>query len=139
MRRSSVTSSRLLPEVHVGGRRVVVVEDDDDLREIVVQVLADLGFESEGVGDGREALVLLRRGAAALPMAILLDLEMPVMDGWEFRREQLRDPRLAGVPVVVTSSADARDIHADVLLPKPYEIADLCRVLAAIALRRAAA
>jgi CheY-like chemotaxis protein len=119
-------------------RRVVVVEDDRDLRELVVQVLSDVGFESEGFADGRAALEALRRPGAA-PAVVLLDLEMPVMNGWEFRHAQLEDPLLAGIPVVVASSADTATIDADAYLAKPYGIAELCQVLAQLSLRATAA
>ena len=121
-----------------GARRVVVVDDDEELRELVVQHLAELGFESVGFADGRAALAALRR-PGAVPAVILLDLEMPGMTGWEFRREQLRDPLLAHVPVVVASGADVATIEADAYLAKPYESEQLCRVLARFSLGAAAA
>jgi len=117
---------------------VMVVDDDDDWRDLVVQLLADSGFESVGFADGRAALAALRQPGAA-PAVILLDLEMPGMTGWEFRREQLRDPLLAHVPVVVASGADPSSIEADAYLAKPYETAALCQVLARLCLRAAAA
>jgi CheY-like chemotaxis protein len=118
--------------------RVVVVDDDEELRELVVQHLADLGFESVGFADGRAALAALRR-PGGIPAVILLDLEMPGMTGWEFRREQLRDPLLAHVPVVIASGADPAAIEADAYLPKPYESEQLCRLLARFTLDAAAA
>jgi len=114
--------------------RVVVVEDDEDLRALVVQVLADLGFESVGFADGRAALAALRRPGGT-PAVILLDLEMPGMTGWEFRREQLRDPLLAKIPVAVASGADPGAIEADAFLAKPYQTEELCRVIAGLSLR----
>jgi CheY-like chemotaxis protein len=120
------------------GRRVVVVEDDQDLRELVVQVLSDIGFESVGYADGRAALEGLRR-PGGIPAVVLLDLEMPVMNGWEFRQAQLEDPLLAGIPVVVASSADTARIDADAYLAKPYGTAELCQVLAQLSLRASAA
>jgi CheY-like chemotaxis protein len=119
-------------------RSVVVVDDDEDLRELVVQLLRSVGFEGVGFADGRAALASMRR-PGGLPAVILLDLEMPGMTGWEFRREQLRDPLLAGVPVVVASGADLASIEADAYLAKPYETDELCRVLARLSLRAAAA
>ncbi len=115
-------------------RRVVVIEDDRDIRELVVQFLAESGFETVGFSDAREALAALRRPDAA-PAVILLDLEMPGMSGWEFRQEQLRDPGLARIPVVVASSADPGSIQADAYLAKPYEATELCRVLATLSMR----
>ena len=121
-----------------GGRRVAVVEDDEDLRELVVRHLAELGFESVGFANGRAALAALRR-PGGIPAVILLDLEMPVMTGWEFRREQLSDPLLAHVPVVVASGADPGGIEADAYLAKPYDGEQLCSVIARLSLRAAAA
>jgi CheY-like chemotaxis protein len=112
-------------------RPVVVIDDDEDWRDVVVQFLRDRGLEAVGFSGGREALAALR-GRHVAPAVILLDLEMPGMTGWEFRREQLRDPRLARIPVVVGSSADPGSIEADAYLVKPFEGAELCRVLAAL-------
>lgn len=118
--------------------RVVVVDDDEDLRDLVVRLLAVLGFESVGYADGRRALAELRR-LGRRPDVILLDLEMPGMTGWDFRREQLRDPVLARVPVAVASGADPGAIEADAFLTKPYEIDELCRVIARLSMRARAA
>src|SRR5262245_30315780 len=95
-----------------GAGRVMVVDDDEDWRDLVVQFLAECGFDVTAFANGREALAALRRRDER-PGAILLDLEMPEMTGWEFRREQLSDPLLAAIPVVVASSADLRSIDAD--------------------------
>jgi CheY-like chemotaxis protein len=119
-----------------GRWRVAVVEDEADLRDLVVEVLSGFGFEAAGYADGAAALEGLRRGPA--PAVILLDLDMPRMTGWEFRREQLRDPRLAAVPVVVASASEDAPIDADAYLPKPYETGELCSVLARVALCGAA-
>jgi CheY-like chemotaxis protein len=120
-----------------GRWRVAVVEDDADIRDLVVDVLVALGFEAVGYADGAEALLALR-APGPTPAVILLDLEMPGMTGWEFRREQLADPRLAAIPVVVASAVDRASIEADAFLPKPYETAELCGVLARVAMRGAA-
>ena len=119
-------------------RRVVVIDDDEDIRDLVVQFLGESGFEAVGFSDARAALTALRRPGGT-PAVILLDLEMPGMTGWEFRREQLRDPVLARVPVVVASGADPQSIEADAYLAKPYGTAELCRVVASLSLRSAAA
>ena len=83
---------------------VLIVEDDADLREMMAQLLSLEGYRSETAANGLEALRFLERGDP--PDVILLDLMMPVMDGWEFRRRQVEDPRLSGVPVVVLSAVD---------------------------------
>jgi CheY-like chemotaxis protein len=84
---------------------VLIVEDDADLREMMAQLLAVEGFRTETVANGREALDYLSQGQ--FPEVILLDLMMPVMDGWEFRRQQRGNPQLASLPVVVLSALDA--------------------------------
>jgi CheY-like chemotaxis protein len=108
--------------------RVVVVDDDEDWRELVVQFLEESGYDAVGYADGREALAVLRRRDGT-PTVVLLDLEMPAMTGWEFRRQQLADPRLAPIPVVVASAADPGTIDADAYLAKPYGPVELRRTL----------
>ena len=76
---------------------VLVVEDDDDLREVVVQTLTRVGYRVLGARDGEDALAQLAEERDV--GVILLDLMMPRMSGWEFRRQQLADARLAKVPV----------------------------------------
>ena len=101
---------------------ILIVEDDADLREMMAQLLLLEGFNAQTVANGREALDYLR--ATERPELILLDLMMPVMDGWEFRREQQRDPKLAGVPVIVLSALDQTrvgDIGAAAFLKKPLD------------------
>jgi CheY-like chemotaxis protein len=81
---------------------VLIVEDDSDLRNVLSQVLAEEGYEVGGAEHGLHALKQLRAGRR--PSLILLDLTMPVMNGWQFRAEQQQDPSLASIPVVVISA-----------------------------------
>ena len=81
------------------------MEDDRDLREALSEILRDEGYDVAGAAHGREALELLR-GDFHRPALILLDLTMPVMNGWQFRSQQRRDPALSGIPVVVLSAGD---------------------------------
>lgn len=109
---------------------VLIVEDDADLREMMAQLLSLEGFEAFTVANGREALQYL--SSRPTPDVILLDLMMPVMDGWEFRRQQQQDPELARVPVVVLSALDqsrAVDLQAQAFLKKPL---DFDRLLALV-------
>jgi CheY-like chemotaxis protein len=92
---------------------VLIVEDDPDLRSMMDYLLHQEGFTPVTAANGRDALRLLKAGLAV--RLILLDLMMPVMDGWAFRREQLRDPEIAWIPVIVLSAAD--DIRYDELVP----------------------
>ena len=89
---------------------------------MMAQLLTLEGYEAHAVANGREALEYLHD--AERPELILLDLMMPVMDGWAFRREQRNDPGLADVPVVVLSALDAArvsEIGAIEFLEKPLD------------------
>jgi CheY-like chemotaxis protein len=86
---------------------VMVVEDDRDVREALVEALQDHAYQPVEVANGKEAIERLRTGGQR-PCVILLDMMMPVMDGWQFRAIQRTDPDLDAIPVVVLSA------HADV-------------------------
>ena len=81
---------------------VLIVEDDTDLRQALSQILSDEGYRVDGAEHGLHALEQLRDGVR--PCLILLDLTMPVMNGWQFRDMQRQDPELATIPVVVISA-----------------------------------
>jgi CheY-like chemotaxis protein len=104
--------------------RVLVVDDDADIRETVSLILEDEGYDVASAGDGASALAELRDGPR--PGLILLDLMMPVMDGWQFREAQLSDPSLAAIPVVVLSAdaglRDKADYFGGAYLAKPVNI-----------------
>ncbi|HLU66516.1 MAG TPA: response regulator [Kofleriaceae bacterium] len=102
-------------------RRILVVEDDAELRESLAESLALRGYQVDTVVDGRAALDRMRQ---TQPDIVVLDLLMPVMDGWQFRAEQKRDPALADTPVVVISGSDsptAAAVDADLCLRKPLD------------------
>jgi CheY-like chemotaxis protein len=100
---------------------VLVVDDDDDCRDVVSLLLRSHGFQVWTAGNGREALELLRQ--VPTPLVIVLDLMMPVMDGFEMLAIMRHDPSLATIPVVVVSASHdprARDIGATRVLQKPF-------------------
>src|SRR5579862_6320500 len=100
---------------------ILVVEDDEDAREAMVSLLQMKGYHAVGAGNGREALDYLDQALA--PDLIILDLWMPVMDGWQFRSEQTRNPRLAHIPViVVTALSDRADVDANEVIIKPVDV-----------------
>jgi CheY-like chemotaxis protein len=110
------------------GRRILIVEDDADLREALSDVLRDEGFAVTSAADGQEALDRLRREGR--PSLILLDLTMPVMNGWQFRTEQRRDPDLSEIPVVVLSAGERlaeqmSSLEIDDFVRKPIELGHL--------------
>ncbi|MGD0676857.1 MAG: response regulator [Polyangiaceae bacterium] len=103
-------------------RSLLVVEDDADIREALDGLLSTEGFSVTGCSNGREALDWLR--SSPKPDLILLDLMMPVMDGWQFRVAQKEDPALATIPILALSAdstAKAAAIDAEAYLKKPVE------------------
>lgn len=104
---------------------VLVVEDDHPIRDALIEILTDTGFSAVGAANGSEAIELLRT-LDPRPCLVLLDLMMPVMDGASFRREQVKDPSLAHIPVIVLSAyadaaAQAKRMGVDGFLRKPLE------------------
>ena len=112
---------------------VLVVDDDPNLVRLMSKFLKLEGFAPVPASNGQEALAYLRGGGDA--SVILLDLRMPVMDGWAFRKEQRGDPVLAGIPIVVMSgvAADSSiDLEAAASFSKPVsflEVVDVVRQL----------
>ncbi len=118
------------------GVTVMVVEDDACIREMVIQVLAGEGFTAVGARNGEEALHHLREEHVD-PALILLDLMMPVMNGWQFRAEQLEDPALARIPVVVMSASGETGVSFDEHVDKPFDIEVLLDMVSRFATCRA--
>ena len=88
---------------------MLVVEDDDDMREAICEVAVRAGLGAVGARNGLEALHVLER-CGRLPDLVLLDLRMPVMDGWEFLRR--RSPEVAAIPLVVLTGAGGSHVPA---------------------------
>ena len=82
---------------------VMIIDDDPDLVCDLSELLESEGYEVATASDGLDALNQLRQGLR--PSAILLDLMMPRMDGWDFRHEQLRDDELKEIPTIVLTAA----------------------------------
>jgi CheY-like chemotaxis protein len=87
---------------------VLVIDDETAFHDIDRYVLGGMGLSMHGVPEGRAAMDYLAQ-AERLPRLLIVDVRMPVMDGWQFREAQLADPRLAGIPVLFTSGGHADD------------------------------
>lgn len=83
--------------------RVFLIEDDQDIRSSIIEVLEDEGIPIDWATNGEEAMEKLL-ASKSKPSLILLDLRLPIKDGFQFRSEQLSNPRLADIPVVVISA-----------------------------------
>jgi two-component system, OmpR family, KDP operon response regulator KdpE len=104
---------------------VLVVEDEPALRKIVVTALSSCGYDVVGASTGVEALDCVRR---ARPDLVVLDLELPEMDGWEFLDHFRRHRDHADVPVLVTSATHRRidgDLGIQAFFAKPFDLEEL--------------
>ncbi len=114
---------------------ILVVDDDSGIRETVSDVLSFEGYPVHTATNGEEALEAigtLRANNPKCPCMLLLDMRMPVLDGWGVARE-LRERGIEVPIIVMTAARDARvwarEIGADGCLPKPFELPDLLEVV----------
>ena len=114
------------------GRPILLVEDDRDIREILCEALEEVGFTVMTAANGLEALHLIRN-AATRPAVILLDLMMPVLDGYGFLEERRKDSMIASVPVAIVTAGNGVDrarVGPDApIVPKPIDLPRLVSVI----------
>jgi len=107
---------------------VLLVDDDPGVRRTLARFLGRDGFAVVEADNGQQALTYLKDGGAA--SVIVLDLRMPVMDGFVFRAAQRREPALAGIPVIVLSGADTDrfdELDAAATFEKPASFSSLAK------------
>jgi CheY-like chemotaxis protein len=111
-------------------RRVLVVDDDQDVLTLVSEVLTDEGLSVRTARNGMDALAI---AASWSPDLILLDIQMPIMDGWEFVRTYRQSPGPHAPIIVLTGgrggAAYAREAGAQGSLPKPFSLSRLLAVV----------
>ena len=112
--------------------QLLIVEDDDDTREALAMLLRHEGYDVATANGGVDALRQLRQGLA--PGLILLDLNMPVKNGQQFRTEQVLDPRIEAIPVVTYTGdpdfyATSVRLGAVACLRKPIETDQLLDIV----------
>jgi two-component system, OmpR family, response regulator VicR len=110
---------------------VLVVDDNVDVVEAVTLLLQHAGYATRAAHDGRQALAAV---AERRPALVLLDVLMPVMDGWEAARA-LREQYGASLPIVIVTAAEhassrAEESGADAVLPKPFDVDELLALVA---------
>jgi CheY-like chemotaxis protein len=112
-------------------QHILVVDDDPAIRDVVADILEISDYPVQTAVNGAEALEKIREDK---PAAVLLDLMMPVMDGWEFLRVCRKEMKCVHLPIVVMSAArDASDVAdelgAQAFLPKPFELDTILSVV----------
>jgi CheY-like chemotaxis protein len=107
-----------------------VVDDDESIRQFIRMALTDRGYEVRVAEHGKAALALI---AAGRPDLILLDMRMPVMDGWAFAQAYRALPPPHAPVIVLTAARDAEQyasqIAADAFLAKPFDLSELFRLV----------
>ncbi len=107
---------------------ILIVDDDPDILDVTSLAIETEGMAVEIARNGKEALVFL--GAGKLPKLVLLDLMMPVMNGWEFLAVVAKDPSLKEIPVVVLTAAEHAEVPGAMeVLSKPMDLIKLLRVV----------
>lgn len=112
------------------GRLVLAIDDDEDLLGVIQMALSEKGFRVETATNG---VLALQKAEELFPQLVLLDMHMPVMDGWEFTR-RFREKYGRRVPIVIMTAAEdsmlrADEVGADFYLGKPFELSDLLAVV----------
>lgn len=108
---------------------VLIVEDDLESREALAELLEVEGYRAIRTANGQEALDFLRQGSR--PDLIIMDMIMPRVNGFRFRRLQRRDPALASIPVIITTAIGrAAGVEANLILQKPIDVKTLLRAVA---------
>jgi CheY-like chemotaxis protein len=113
-------------------KEILLVEDDPDISDMMALYLESEGYEVAAAANGQEALNYLEHSGR--PSLILLDLMMPVMNGWEFRERQRQTPGLSQIPVVLLSAdskvpEEAARLGVESYLRKPVEFENLLKVI----------
>ena len=112
---------------------VLIIDDDDGFQIRLSAILRRAGYYVASASNGDEAMSLLMSGKP-LPDVIVLDLVMPVMDGWHFREIQVKNPKIAHIPIVVVAEAPIekeyyRSLRANAAVRKPIERMKILRVI----------
>jgi CheY-like chemotaxis protein len=104
-------------------KRVLIVDDEHDIQVAIAEVLADEDYSAMAASNGQEALEQLH-AMPEKPCVILLDMKMPVMNGFQFRAAQQADPALQGIPVIILTAnfqaAEVEDLGAAAFVRKPF-------------------
>ena len=108
--------------MNASDKEILVVEDDKSISEVLKMALELDGYQVAAANDGQEALNYIKQGH--LPNLVLLDLMMPVMNGWQFLEQLAEEPTLKDLPVIIVSAYchRARDLKCRAFHEKPMDL-----------------
>jgi CheY-like chemotaxis protein len=108
---------------------VLVIDDNKTIRETLEEALDESGYQVVTAGNGKEGLSRLR--GLPRPCVVIIDLMMPVMNGWEFLRQARQEGALAGAKVIITSASDLKELPVGAAgwLRKPMDLDDLLNIV----------
>jgi CheY-like chemotaxis protein len=114
------------------GKQILIVEDDQPIREMMKTLLEIEGYQVMTASNGREGIECLKRSPPAI---VLLDMMMPVMNGWDFLDALRGNPTTAAIPVVIVSAYGeiAKSVRPTAIVPKPVQLDTLLRALGDVA------
>lgn len=96
---------------------ILIIDDSVDNQALLKMIFEVNGFQVHCASNGKEALCLLQE-LSNLPNVILLDAQMPVMDGYQFRQEQSKNERIKDIPVVVMTGDDDSELYKKMIMPE---------------------
>jgi CheY-like chemotaxis protein len=113
--------------VTAAAKTILLIEDELDIREALAEVLISEGYAVQSAANGQEGLDLLQNHPS--PSLILLDLMMPILDGWAFLSRRMADPQMQHLPVIIMSAADRKRPVGPGLtfIRKPIDLSDLLK------------
>jgi two-component system sensor histidine kinase/response regulator len=115
-------------------KKILVVEDDESIRHVLREAFEDAGYETETASNGQEALDRLQDGSPH-PDVVILDLIMPVLDGYRVYQAMQGDPALSRIPVIVSTSSPSHAPKGVLMMPKPVEMDRLLETVADLSSR----
>jgi CheY-like chemotaxis protein len=117
-------------EIDMSPSTILLAEDDLEIRDVVQDLLEEIGCDVIPARTGKQALDFLSNDPRSPPDMVILDLMMPLVTGWQVLEVIQRDPALAGVPVVVlTAATQDRPSGVAALLQKPFQVDDLLETI----------
>jgi len=114
----------------MSAKTILLAEDDQDIRDVVQEVLEERGYDVIPARTGRQALDVLALDQGSRPDAVILDLMMPIVTGWQVLEEMRQDPELEKIPVIIlTAVSQDMPTGATAILRKPFDINELLSIL----------